>query len=105
MNFFIICEIQFKFKTFGILVVDGASGYGAFVGAGFIGQCDISKIMQISNNQRGKSHQCGKRSMSVQVTLLIQGKHARIQSPSGMDTVFLGQSGSFYGFLKLRLWD
>ena len=39
--FFVIVKILFKLKTFGVLVVDHASGYGAFIGAGFVGQRDI----------------------------------------------------------------
>ena len=37
----VIMKILLKFKTFGVLMIDGTSGHSALVGAGFIGQGNI----------------------------------------------------------------
>ncbi len=73
---FIIVKIQFKFKAFGILVIDRAVCHRAFIGAGLIGQRNVPEPMQVCSDQGRKSHQCGKRGVPVQIPFFLHG-HCR----------------------------
>ena len=53
---FIIVKIQFKFKAFGLLMIDRTSGYCTFVGAGFVGKRNVAKSMKVGSHQGGESN-------------------------------------------------